>query len=336
MMNKYQKSQIRLFPLTGRKLKISRLFILAMLCASALLSPVAGHAQSPPPAAASPGAGSAEDEAAKRNAREEEYQAALAASIDAGVEGPATIPLLAQGEMVLPEGYIFVPKDEAARFLRALGNSTSDSLLGLVFGSGDWFAIISFFDAGYIRDDDARTWDADAMLKHFVDSNEAANKDRSERGFPAFHVTGWIEKPTYDETRHHLVWSVGVSEENQPLMKSAVNYNTLALGREGYFSLLLVTSAATVAADKADAAILLNSIRFVDGKTYADFEESTDTVAAYGLAALVAGIGAKKLGLIAILVGFLGKFAHVLLIPLAVAGAGAFRWLRSRFGRSAT
>lgn len=275
-------------------------------------------------------------EAAKKSkALEDEFDAALAASLQAGVKGPATIPLLAQGEMALPEGYLFVPKAEASRLMRAMGNSAPDSMLGLVIGEANWFATIRFIDSGFIRDDDAKTWDADALLQEIIQGTEEANKERVERGFLAFHVAGWIEKPTYNADRHQLVWSIAGTEDNQPVMESTVNYNTFALGREGYFDLSLVTSTASVAKDKADAARLLDALHFVDGKKYADFDESTDAVAAYGLAALVAGVGAKKLGLIAIVVGFLAKFAHVIAVGVAIAAAGVFRWFKSRWGEGA-
>ena len=40
---------------------------------------------------------------------------------------------------------------------------------------------------------------------------------------------------------------------------------------------------------------------FNQGKRYGDFDSTTDKVAAYGLAALVAGVVVKKLGLLALL-----------------------------------
>ena len=76
-----------------------------------------------------------------------------------------------------------------------------------------------------------------------------------------------------------------------------VNYNTYALGREGYITLDLITQQSQVPKDKGAVLALLNNIDYVEGKRYADFNSSTDKVAEYGLAALVAGVAAKKLGL---------------------------------------
>ena len=99
------------------------------------------------------------------------------------------------------------------------------------------------------------------------------------------------------------------------LFRSGVNYNTYALGREGYISVNMITSASQIATDKAQAKTILDSLQFNEGKRYADFNPATDKVAEYGLAALIAGVAAKKLGFFAIIAAFLAKFAK-----LAIAG----------------
>jgi uncharacterized membrane-anchored protein len=107
----------------------------------------------------------------------------------------------------------------------------------------------------------------------------------------------------------------------QPDEIEGVNLNTYALGREGYFSLNLVTRLDQLARHGPSATALLEALDFNTGKRYTDFNASTDHMAEYGIAALVAGVAAKKLGLIAIALAFVAKFAKV--IFLAVAGGGA-------------
>jgi uncharacterized membrane-anchored protein len=71
---------------------------------------------------------------------------------------------------------------------------------------------------------------------------------------------------------------------------------------------------------------------FTAGNRYADFNGSTDKVAEYGIAALVAGGVAAKLG-------FFGKLLALLLAfkKLIVLGvAAAVRWSGSSFKRRAT
>lgn len=89
----------------------------------------------------------------------------------------------------------------------------------------------------------------------------------------------------------------------------------------GYISLNLITARDHVDADKPAVQKLLANLDFQDGKHCTDFNEKTDKVAEYGLAALVGGIAAKKLGLFAVIAAFFAKFAKVAI--LAVAGFGA-------------
>jgi uncharacterized membrane-anchored protein len=137
-------------------------------------------------------------------------------------------------------------------------------------------------------------------------------------------VTGWAEPPHYDATTHRLVWSAEALSPDAPEADPTVNYNTYLLGREGYVSMNLVTSASTVDEHKASAKELLGALAFNDGKRYEDFDASTDDVAAYGLAALIGGVAAKKLGFFAVLAAFFVKFAKVIILGLvAVLGVVA-------------
>ena len=77
---------------------------------------------------------------------------------------------------------------------------------------------------------------------------------------------------------------------------------------------------------------LLSAVNFKEGKRYADFNSSTDKVAAYGLAALVAGVAAKKPGLLALAGAFILKFAKGFALGVAAAG-GLWKWLKGRRGK---
>jgi uncharacterized membrane-anchored protein len=147
---------------------------------------------------------------------------------------------------------------------------------------------------------------------------------------PAIKVTRWIEPPAYDASKHHLVWSAEVRLRDGEDPDPGVNYNTYVLGREGYVSLDLVTAVSTVEADKPAAHELLSAVAFNPGKGYGDFDSSTDKVAAYGLAALVGGLAAKKLGLLAVVGAFLLKFAKLIVVGVAAAGAGVAKWFKGR------
>jgi len=261
--------------------------------------------------------------AAAPPALEAEREAAFKAAQAAQRKGPADIALRDQAHLKLPAGYVWVPQPAAGQLLHAMGNRTDDSLLGAVFpaGDADWFAVVRFIKEGYIRDDDARDWNADDLLKSLREGTEAANEDRVKRGITPIEVTGWAQKPEYDAGTHRLVWSALTQDKGGSADDQGVNYNTYALGREGYVSLNLVTSARALPQFKPEAQALLAALQYDDGKRYADFDKSTDKVAAYGLTALVAGAAAKKLGLLAVIAAFLAKFAKV-----AVVAGGAALW----------
>jgi uncharacterized membrane-anchored protein len=118
--------------------------------------------------------------------------------------------------------------------------------------------VIRYIKEGYIKDDDAKNWNADELLNNIREGAEQANQDRARRGFPELQVVGWIEPPAYDATTHRLVWSLMAQQKQQPdVGPKGVNYNTYALGRDGYFSLNLLSSSDRIATDKAVARELL-------------------------------------------------------------------------------
>ena len=270
----------------------------------------------------------------------EEVQKIFQEARAAAQAGPADLPLAGQALLKLPAGHAFVPQPQATRMLNAMGNPGNDPRLqGLIFPQGDgqgWFITVRYEDAGYIKDDDARDWNADDLLKNYREGTEASNAERQKMGVPALEVLGWAEKPAYDASTHRLVWAMSSREKGAPANEpQGVNYNTYVLGREGYFSLNLVTGLNELPAHKGAAQSMLAALQFDEGKRYADFNASTDRVAEYGLAALVVGAAAKKLGFLALAGVFIAKFAKVILLGLAVVGAGAMRFFKGRKAKAA-
>ena len=85
-----------------------------------------------------------------------------------------------------------------------------------------------------------------------------------------------------------------IAKKNAGEAPLGVNYNTYALGREGYFSLDLLTDADQLNADKAHSLLLLGALEYDKGKAYEDFDASSDRIAAYGITALIAGVGHRN------------------------------------------
>jgi uncharacterized membrane-anchored protein len=299
---------------------VQKFFAAVSIALFAVLGSSAAFAQPAPPSEAS---------------RKAELAAAWEAASKAGSSGPSDVALIDQATLKLPAKYFFVPKAEAARALRALGNVVNDTdLIGLIVGerqSDQWIVVIRYIKEGYIRDDDARNWNADELLKNIKEGVEETNKDRVARGFPEMQVIGWVEPPGYDDATHRLVWSMLAKDKDQAdNVPKGINYNTYALGRDGYFSLNLLSNSARIANDKTAAHELLADLDYNTGKRYEDFSATTDRIAEYGLAALIGGIAVKKLGLLALGAALVLKFAKLIFVGVALVGAGVMRFFRRK------
>jgi uncharacterized membrane-anchored protein len=266
---------------------------------------------------------------------EQEARQAMADAGRAATNGPADVALKDEAVLHLPAGEAFVPKAQAQRLLEVMGNPGEDpQLQGLIVPRGErmnWFMIVRFVDAGYVKDDDARHWHADDLLKSFREGTDEANKAREKMGVPGLEILGWAEAPRYDAARQRLVWAMKSREigakPDEPLN---VNYNTYALGRDGYFTMNLVTGLDELPGLKPLAEQQLAGLEYDAGKRYADYQEGHDHVAEYGLAALVVGVAAHKLGFLALAAALFAKFAKVIVIGLAVLGGGVARLFKRR------
>ena len=272
-------------------------------------------------------------EDAKKQKIADDRKAAFEAADKAKTVGPAKIKLQEQGFLDLPAGESFVPQPQANALLRANGNSGSDKTIGLIFPEDDnarWWALLDYLPVGYVKDEEANNWNADELLANLKEGTEASNEDRLARGFPAVEITGWIEKPAYDAASHRLVWSAMLKRKGEAGEGGSVNYNTYALGREGYFSLDLITDPKAIDADKSAASALLAGINYLPGKGYGDFNASTDHIAEYGIAALIGGVALKKLGILALGAAFFLKFAKIGIVAVIALGAGIARLFRRK------
>jgi uncharacterized membrane-anchored protein len=251
---------------------------------------------------------------------------ALEAADKAATRGPATVEIAGQASLTVPKGFEFVPKLQADALMKAMGNSTSPELKGVLVGSDSkgFYTVESVLD-GYVKDDDAKDLDPKDILESYTEGTKEGNAERVKAGFPAMEIGGWSQKPAYDAASRRLTWALLVRDEGMPAgAEDGVNYETRILGRDGYISMTWVTDAADLnAAGKADADKITAGVQYLPGKTYADFNEANgDKVAEYGLAALILGVGAKKLGLFALIAGFFAKFAKVGLLAVVGLFAG--------------
>jgi len=272
---------------------------------------------------------------ADQKARERELTAILESLHP--VSGDVAIPE-ASAVLHLGKDYYYLPAGEAKRVLvEGWGNppQTAEGVLGLVFPAGKtflddvWGAVISYESTGYVTDKDAASTDYDSLIKEMKEGTEAVNEERTRQGYPAQHLIGWAQAPTYDPRSHSLVWAKNVQFEGQT--DNTLSYDVRMLGRNGVLSLNMITGMSKLAETREAAAKFAGAAEFQPGSRYADFREG-DKTADYGLAGLVAaGAGvavAKKVGLIGIILAFGKKF--IVLIIALVAGLGA--WFRRKLG----
>jgi uncharacterized membrane-anchored protein len=246
--------------------------------------------------------------------------------------GPARVAVRDQANIDLPSGYVFFPEKSAKELMQKMGNQVDDSLVGLIAPQrgGDWFVLVEYQPTGHISDEDAKNWDADALLDQIRKNTDIGNEERRKAGVGELEIVGWAEKPAYDKATQRLIWSVaaktkGANDDGSNI----VNYKTLMLGREGLVSMTMVSPSATIATEKSYVTLLLSKLDYTTGRKYGDFNAKTDHIAEYGLAALIAGVAVKKLGLIALGLAFVLKFAKIIGIAV-IGGLAAFRRFFSR------
>jgi len=213
----------------------------------------------------------------------------------------------------VPEGYGFVGKGGASKFMEMLQNPSDGSEIGVVLSpTKEWFVVFTFSNDGYIKDSD-RDLDAKAILASIKEGTEQANKTRRERGWSTLEVVGWQQPPFYDPQTNNLTWAIKGKSDNG----MSINHSTRLLGRRGVMNVDLVLDPDALSSAMPAFTDLLTSFSFKPGQKYSEFT-SGDKVAEYGLAGLVLG-GA---GVALVKTGLLQKFWKLIVVGfLALVGA---------------
>ncbi|MBP6012333.1 MAG: DUF2167 domain-containing protein [Alphaproteobacteria bacterium] len=241
-----------------------------------------------------------------------------------------------QAQIVVSEEFAYLDADDTRRVLVDLwGNppDNADGVLGAIIPSevslldqGSWAAIITYENEGHIADDDAKSIDYGDLLKEMQSSTADASEERVEKGYEPISLVGWAEAPKYDSVGHKLYWA-----KHLQFGKDAhtLNYAIRALGRTGVLQINVVAGMDQLDSVNKKVPALLNTVSFTDGNKYTDFKEG-DQVAAYGLAALVAGGVAAKAGLFKGLLALLIASWKLIAVGVVVIGGLIARWFGSR------
>ena len=250
-----------------------------------------------------------------------------------------------RGHIVLPGGLAALdvppsfryldPNDTERVLVDAWGNPPGSQTLGMLFptdigpfANNAWGVVIEYTGDGHISDEDADAIDYDDLLARMREDTDDANEERKKIGYEPVRLVGWAQPPHYDQGNKKLYWAkeikFGSSEEH------TLNYNIRVLGREGVLELNAVAGMSQLSKVENEMQDVLTFANFNEGHRYADFDASTDHVAAYGLAALVGGAVAAKTGLLAKLLAMLIA-AKKFLIAIVI---GFIALVKRLFGRS--
>jgi len=233
----------------------------------------------------------------------------------------------------MPPNFRYLPPADAKRLLTdGWGNPPDDKSLGMIvpadlnpLDKDGWAVDIEYDKDGHVKDDDANSIDYTKMLKEMQDSIVEENPERKKNGYPELNLIGWAEQPTYDPQAHKLYWAKEIRFGDTP--ENTLNYNVRVLGRKGVLVLNAISSIKQIGQIKSEMKTVTAFTDFTAGNRYNDFDSSTDKVAEYGIAALVAGGVAAKLGLFGKLLALLIAAKKIVF----VAVVGAFGWITRLF-----
>ena len=240
--------------------------------------------------------------------------------------GTVAVPA-AHATLHLTPDYRFLGAADAQRVLTSWGNPPDDDVLGMLLPGGEkaltdenaWAVILTHVDEGHVSDAEAASTDYDKMLKEMQESTHDANDEREKAGYGRVDLIGWATKPHYDQSSNKIYWAKELKFADST--SNTLNYDIRVLGRSGYLSLNAVAPMSVLPTVETGMQNVLAMTEFDTGSRYADFNPSTDKVAAYGLAALVGGAIAAKAGLFAKLFAML--LAAKKLIGIAIVGGAA-------------
>jgi uncharacterized membrane-anchored protein len=241
----------------------------------------------------------------------------------------------------LTDSFRYLSPDDANKVLvTAWGNPPGTKTLGMIVPAGTsiiaddgWGVVITYDEDGHVKDDDADSIKYDELLKEMQDGLKSANEERVKQGYPAMTLMGWAEAPSYDKSTHKFFWAKELRVDQAP--QNTLNYNIRVLGRKGVLVLNAVAGMNQLGGIKQEMKHVIDFTEFTPGNRYADFDSKTDRIAEYGLAALVAGGVAAKLGFFGKLFALLLAFKKLILIGLAAIGSFFYKLFGRKSGDTA-
>ncbi|WP_020652727.1 DUF2167 domain-containing protein [Massilia niastensis] len=238
----------------------------------------------------------------------------------------------------LPASFRYLAPADTARLLeQGWGNPPGLRTLGMIvpsgaspLGAGGWGVVITYDPGGHVLEGDAAGIDYAMLLEAIKESMAQENRVRRKQGYPAMTLVGWAERPYYDAAGHKLYWAKELHTEGAPV--NGLNYSVRVLGRDGVLVLNAVAGIGQLEQVRSEMRKVAAFTHFTPGRRYADFHPGADRVAGYGIAALVTGGVAARLGLSDKLPALATPLAAILL-ALATLVLVSLAWQLFRRGR---
>ncbi len=229
----------------------------------------------------------------------------------------------------LKKDFVFLNQKDAGQFLTNIWNNPPGfDGIGMIFpaskhplASDSWAIVVTFEDSGYVSDEEAAEIDYDDLLEEMQESTKENNSERVSLGYEPITLVGWAEEPAYNSASKKLYWAKELAF-GKTSSENTLNYNIRILGRKGVLNLNVVGSMGQLEEIRESRSKILNAINFKPGHRYEDFDPSSDHVAEYGLAALIAGGALAKTGILKSIIAAI--FAAKKLLIVGVVGILGF------------
>lgn len=241
-----------------------------------------------------------------------------------------------QARVAIKEGFAYLnPEDTRKLLVELWGNppEQGEGVLGAIVPADvsmaapeSWAAIITYENEGHVADDDAKSINYGDLMKQMQEDTTTANDERVKQGYEPISLVGWAQEPKYDSVEHKLYWAKHLQFGKEA---HTLNYAIRALGRTGVLQVNVVAGMDQLKDINQKVPGLLSMVSFTEGNRYADFKDG-DQVAAYGLAALIAGGVAAKAGLFKGLLALLAALWKPIAAGVLVLGGVIRRMFAAR------
>jgi uncharacterized membrane-anchored protein len=233
-------------------------------------------------------------------------------------------------EIEITEGLKLTGSKGAQSLLRMFENIPSGRELAILANEDlSWWALFTFLEDGYVKDDEKGEIKADEILSSMQENQEQGNKERKSRGLPGLMLLGWAVRPFFNEETKSMEFGLRLKNDSGPDASESVNYETNLLGRRGRMKVTLVCDPDILESSLAALRTTLKGFNYITGESYAEYRKG-DKVANYGLTALVAGGGLA----LAAKSGLLGKLIKPIILGVVALGAGIKKFWGKITGRA--